>query len=226
MYAREQKTLLRHYLEQGLPKAAIAERLGISRRTVYHWIATGQLDRKLDDEAVRYGPRQQVACKLDDYRALIAERLGAYPRLSATRLFDEIQAAGYTGGYTQLKVHVRSVRPRPPADPVVRFETPPGLQAQVDFAQFTLPWGVRYALVVVLGYSRLLWVKFYPRQTLAVLMAGLQEAFAAFGDVPRELLFDQMKAVIVEDQRESGGQLLENAQFQRFSAHWGFRIGA
>jgi len=109
---------------------------------------------------------------------------------------------------------------------VVRFETPAGLQAQVDFAQFTLPWGVRYALVVVLGYSRLPWVKSYPRQTLAVLMAGLQEAFAAFGGVPKELLFDQMKAVIVEDQRESGGQLLENAQFQRFAAHWGFRIRA
>jgi transposase len=226
MYAREQKMLLRHYLEQGLAKAAIADRLGVSRRTLYHWIATGQLDRKLDDEAVRYGPRERVACKLDDYRGLIAERLAAYPQLSATRLFDEIRAAGYTGGYTQLKAHVRSVRPRPPADPVVRFETPAGLQAQVDFAQFTLPWGVRYALVVVLGYSRLLWVKFYPRQTLAVLVAGLQEAFAAFGGVPQELLFDQMKAVIVEDQRESGGQLLENAQFQRFAAHWGFRIRA
>lgn len=218
--------LLRHYLEQGLAKAVIAERLGISRRTLYHWIATGQLDRDLDDAVVRYGPRERVACKLDDYRSLIAERLAAYPRLSATRLFDEIRAAGYTGGYTRLKEHVRAVRPRPPADPVVRFETPPGLQAQVDFAEFKLPWGVRYALVVVLGYSRLLWIKFYPRQTLAVLMAGLQEAFAAFGGVPQELLFDQMKAVIVDDQRESGGQLLENAQFQRFAAHWGFRIRA
>jgi len=218
--------LLRHYLEQGLSKAEIARRLGVSRRTLHHWIATDQLDRDLDDAAVRYGPRQPVACKLDDYRGLIAERLAVYPRLSATRLFDEIRAAGYSGGYTQLKEHVRVVRPQPPADPIKRFETPPGLQAQVDFAEFKLPWGVRYALVVVLGYSRLLWLKFYPRQTLAVLMAGLQEAFAAFGGVPQELLFDQMKAVIVEDQRESGGQLLENAQFQRFAAHWGFRIRA
>jgi len=218
--------LLRHYVEQGLSKAEIARRLGVSRRTLHHWIATGQLDREQDEKAVRYGPRPQVVCKLDDYRTLIGERLAAYPQLSATRLFDEICAAGYTGGYTQLKEHVRTVRPRPTADPVVRYETKPGLQAQVDFAEFKLPWGKRFALVVVLGYSRLLWMKFYPRQTMAVLMAGLAEAFAAFGGVPLELLFDQMKAVIVDDQRESGGSLLENAQFQRYAAHYGFRIRA
>ena len=64
-----------------------------------------------------------------------------------------------------MKEYVRQVRPTPPADPVVRFETPPGLQAQVDFAEFRLPWGKRYALLVVLGYSRLLWLQFYSRQT-------------------------------------------------------------
>ena len=60
-----------------------------------------------------------------------------YPNL--VRLFAEIKAAGYAGGYTQLKEFVRAVRPRPPADPVVRFETEPGHQAQVDFAEFRLP---------------------------------------------------------------------------------------
>jgi transposase len=118
------------------------------------------------------------------------------------------------------------VRPAAPADPVVRFETPPGQQAQVDFAEFRLPWGKRYALVVVLGYSRLLWLQFYARQTLAVLMRGLEDAFAFFGGVPSELLFDQMKAVIIEDQREIGGRVLENPEFARFAAHWDFRIRA
>jgi transposase len=71
-----------------------------------------------------------------------------------------------------------------------------------------------------------LWVQFYPRQTLAVLMRGLEEAFGAFGGVPAELLFDQMKAVIIEDRREVGGKLLENIEFVRFAAHWDFRIRA
>jgi transposase len=226
MYGRERRVLLRHYLEQGLSKSEVARTLGVSRRTLYHWIHGGQLDRDLDNEAVRYGPRPPVPRKIDRYREMILARLAEYPRLSATRLFDEVRATGYPGGYSQVKEYVREVRPGPPADPVVRFETPPGLQAQVDFAEFRLPWGKRYALLVVLGYSRLLWLQFYPRQTLTVLMCGLEEAFMAFGGVPAELLFDQMKAVIIEDQREVGGKLLENIEFVRFAAHWGFRIRA
>jgi transposase len=226
MYAREQRVLLRHYLEQGLSKAGIARSLQVSRRTVYHWINSGQLNRELDSGPARYAPRPAVARKIDRYREMIQARLAEYPKLSATRLYEEIRVSGYAGGYTQVKEYVREVRPGPAPDPVVRFETPPGLQAQVDFAEFRLPWGKRFALLVVLGYSRLLWVQFYPRQTLAVLMRGLEEAFTAFDGVPAELLFDQMKAVIIEDHREIGGRLLENAEFVRFAAHWGFRIRA
>ena len=226
MYAREHRVLLRHYLEQGLTKAEIARALGVSRRTLYYWIDSGQLDRGLDEGPVHYTPRPPVPCKIDRYREIIQARLGEYPRLSATRLFDEIRAAGYVGGYTQVKEYVREVRPMQPPDPVVRFETPPGLQAQVDFAEFRLPWGKRFALLVVLGYSRLMWLRFYTRQTMAVLMRGLEEAFAAFGGVPAELLFDQLKAVIIDDQRANGGRLLENGEFLRFAAHWGFRIRA
>jgi transposase len=118
------------------------------------------------------------------------------------------------------------MRPTPAADPVVRFETPPGHQGQVDFAEFRLPCGKRYALVVVLAYSRLLWLQFYARQTMLVLMRGLEDAFDYFGGVPAELLFDQLKAVIVDDEREIGGRLLENAEFMRFAAHWDFRVRA
>jgi len=226
MYSRERRVLLRHYLEQGLSKSAIARMLGIGRRTLYHWISTDQLDRDVDNAPVRYKPRPPVDRKIDRYRGIIETRLAQYPELSATRLFDEIRAAGYDGGYTQVKEYVRQARPAPPTDPVVRFETPPGLQAQVDFAEFRLPWGKRFALLVVLGYSRLIWVRFYPRQTMTVLIRGLEDAFASFGGVPAELLFDQLKAVIIEDQRQFGGKIFENLEFLRFAAHWGFRIRA
>ena len=137
MYGMEQKMLLRHYLEQGLSKSAIARRLGVSRRTLHHWIGTGQLDRDLDRGEVCYGPRPPVVSKLDPYRELVTTRLASYPKLTATRLFEEIKAAGYTGGYSLLKAFVRQVRPTAPVEPVVRFETAPGLQAQVDFAHFS-----------------------------------------------------------------------------------------
>lgn len=223
MIGRETRVLLRHYLEQGRSKEALARELGISRRTIYHWIQTGQLDRDLDDEAVHYRARPPVPTKLDPFKPLIAERLAEFPDLTAVRLFEEARASGYEGGYTQLKLYVREVRPRPPADPVVRFETPPGQQAQVDFAHFRFPWGRRYALLVVLGYSRLLWLHFYPRQDMRTLMRGLEAAFGFFGGVPREILFDQMRAVVTRDLRSESGPLVRNAEFLRFAAHWDFR---
>lgn len=226
MYGREQRVLLRHYLEQGLPKAEIARQLGVSLRTLYYWIDSGELDRGQDHAPVRYSPRPQVSHKIDRFGGIITARLAEYPRLSATRLFEEIRAAGYEGGYTQVKEFVRKARPGSVPEPVVRFETPAGRQAQVDFADFRLPWGRRYALLVVLSYSRRLWLQFYPRQSMEVLMRGLEQAFAFFGGVPVELLFDQMKAVVVEDQRPNGGKVLENAEFARFAGHWGFRIRA
>jgi transposase len=150
----------------------------------------------------------------------------SYPDLTAVRLFDEVKAAGYTGGLTQLKLYVRRSGRSPSPEPLVRFETEPGHQAQVDFAEFTFPWGKRYALLVVLGYSRLLWLKFYPKQDMRTLFSGLEEAFAFFGGVPREILFDQMASVITRDLRDQGGRLVENAEFLRFAAHWGFRVRA
>ena len=223
MHRRETRVLLRHYLEQGVRKTERAKRFGISRRTVYHWIETGQLDRDLDGQAARYRARPPVATRLDAYKGIIQARLEAFPLLSAQRLFEEVRAAGYPGGYTQLKEYVRQVRPAAPVDPVVRFETPPGYQGQVDFGTFQLPWGRRYALLVVLGYSRLLWMRFYARQTLMTLIRGLESAFEFFGGVPQELLFDQMRSVVLSDERLGGSGLIMNAEFVRFAAHWGFR---
>ncbi len=222
MFGRETRMVLRYYLEHGATKSALARQLGVSRDTIHRWIRDGDLDRDLDDLPVRYGPRPAVPTKLDAYKPIIEARLAAYPELSAVRLLDEIRAAGYSGGYTQLKAFVHRVRPTPAPELVIRFETPPGRQAQVDFARFRFAWGVRYALLVVLGYSRLLWCRFYPRQDMATLIDGLEEAFLSFGGVPYELLFDQMKAVITRDLRLEGGALVRNAEFLRFAHHWGF----
>jgi transposase len=221
MFGRETRMLLRHYLEQGSSKSALARQLGVSRDTIHRWIRDGELDRDLDSESVPYGPRRPVPTKLDDYKPIIEARLAAYPELSAVRLLDEIRAAGYMGGYSQLTAFVQRVRPSAPPEPVIRFETPAGRQAQVDFARFRFPWGIRYALLVVLGYSRLVWCRFYPRQDMAALIDGIEDACVAFGGVPQELLFDQMKAVITRDLRLESGALVRNAEFLRF-AQWSF----
>ena len=222
MHGWETRMLLKHCLERGVSKAELSRRFGVSRRTIHAWIEAGELDRDLAAGETRYSPRPRRRHKLDAYKGIIDERLAEYPRLTAQRLFDEVRAAGYEGGYSRVRDYVHEVRPREAAEPAVRFETPPGRQGQVDFGTFTLPWGRRHALLVVLGHSRLLWLRFYPRQTMAVLTEGLESAFARFGGVPRELLFDQMRAVVLSDDRTGGGELVLNAEFLRFATHWGF----
>jgi len=223
MYSREKKVLLREYLEQGWSKSELARKFGISRRTIYNWVTSGQLNKDLDEIRVRYGPRPQVKRKIDPFKGIIHSRLEEYPKLSSVRLLDEIRAAGYQGGYTQLVDYVREVRPKTEPEPIVRFETPAGHQAQVDFAHFRLPWGVRWALVVVLSYSRLLWLRYFRRQDMRTLIEGLEQAFRYFGGVPTEALFDQMRSVVVADHRVEKGPLVENMEFLRFAHHWGFR---
>ena len=193
--------LLKHYLDRGVSKAELSRRFGVNRRTIHNWVDTGQLDRDLAAGARGYSPRPPVAHKLAPYKAIIDARLEAFPKLSAKRLFDEVRAAGYPGCYSRVNDYVRATRPREPVETLVRFETPAGRQGQVDFGTFTLPWGRRHALVIVLGYSRLLWLHFYTRQTMPVLMEGLESAFDRFGGVPEELLFDQMRAVVLSDDR-------------------------
>ena len=214
--------LLKHYLDRGVSKAELSRRFGVNRRTIHNWVDTGQLDRDLAAGARGYSPRPPVAHKLTPYKAIIDARLEAFPKLSAKRLFDEVRAAGYPGCYSRVNDYVRATRPREPVESLVRFETPAGHQGQVDFGTFTLPWGRRHALVIVLGYSRLLWLQFYTRQTMPVLMEGLESAFDRFGGVPEELLFDQMCAVLLSDDRGAGGGLVLNEEFLRFAAHWGF----
>ena len=222
MHGWETRMLLKYDLERGVSKAELSRRFGVSRRTIHEWVETGQLDRDLSSGGSRYAPRPPAPHKLDPYTGIIDARLEEYPGLSAQRLFDEVRAAGYPGGYSRVRDEVRAGRPREPTESVVRFETPAGRQGQVDFATFTLPWGRRHALVLLLSHSRLLWLCFYRRQTMAVLTDGLERAFARFGGVPKELLFDQMRAVVLSDQRVGGGELVLNAEFLRFAAHWGF----
>ena len=169
MHGWETRMLLKYDLERGVSKAELSRRFGVSRRTIHEWVETGQLDRDLSSGGSRYAPRPPAPHKLDPYTGIIDARLEEYPGLSAQRLFDKVRAAGYPGGYSRVRDYVRAGRPREPTESVVRFEMPAGRQGQVDFATFTLPWGRRHALVVLLSHSRLLWLCFYRRQTMAVL---------------------------------------------------------
>lgn len=172
---------------------AIARQLDCSRNTVRRYLR--------DAAARRYGPRQARACKLDEYKSYLRERVEqARPRwIPATVLLREIRERGYCGGISQLKVWLATLKKSEP-EPLVRFETPPGKQMQADFTWVRRGRDPLLAFVATLGYSRATFVKFVPSkgEDVATLCASLHEAFDYFGGVPEHVLFDNTKAVVIE----------------------------
>jgi transposase len=149
---------------QGLKVSAIARQLGIDRKTVAKYIARGL-------EPPAYGPRPPRARVTDPFVPYLRERLTAYPGLTAVRLWRELKERGFTGAYTAVKRAVATIRPAAPLLMEVRFETPPGEQAQVDLARFEVEFtdepGVKrivWLFSLVLGHSRLIWARFVLHQ--------------------------------------------------------------
>jgi transposase len=205
---------------QGLSVSAIARRVGIDRKTARKYIERGL-------EPPSYGPRQPRARQLEPFEAYLRQRVAAYPGLTASRLMREIREHGYVGGYSAVTDFLREVRPSPVPPFEVRFETPPGEQAQVDFAQFQViftdePSAPRivWLFSLVLGYSRLIWARFVAHQDLQTVLRCHMAAFAALGGVPREILYDRMKtAVIGEDDQ---AHIVYNRALIDFAGHYGF----
>jgi len=133
---------------QGLTVSAIARELGVDRKTVRRCIARGL-------EPPVYGPRKPRKRLIDPFVCYLRERVTAYPGLTGRRLWRELGERGYQGGYTAVTDVLRDIRPAPLPTFEVRFETPPGDQAQVDFAQFQVvftdePTETRIGLAVLL----------------------------------------------------------------------------
>ncbi|MYI68126.1 MAG: hypothetical protein F4103_05020 [Boseongicola sp. SB0673_bin_14] len=103
MHGWETRMLLKHCLDQGMSKAELSRRFGVSRRTIHHWVATGQLDHDLAAGATRPALRRRRSHKLEPYKPMNDARLEAFPKLSAQRLFDEVRSVGYPGGHGRVR---------------------------------------------------------------------------------------------------------------------------
>jgi len=187
---------------------AVGECARRARRAGLIW----PLPQELSDAALElrlYGPRPRRQKGTDPFLPYLCERLTAFPGLTAVRLWRELRERAYAGGYTAVKRAVRNIRPDPVAPFEVRFETPPGEQAQVDLARFEVEFtdepGVTrivWLFFMVLGYSRLIWARFVVHQDLQSVLRCHIAALEAIGGAPREILYDSMKtAVIGEDLR-------------------------
>lgn len=219
MVRLEEIVLIHDLKRQGLSVSAIARQLGLDRKTVRR-----HLERGL--EAPAYGPRAPQPPLIEPFWDYLAARVAAYPELSGKRLLREIREMGYAGGYTRLTDFLREVRP--PRRPVFerRFETPPGRQGQVDFAEFKVefadaPGVVRkvWLFSMVLGHSRWLWGRFCASQDLQTVLRCHIEAFAAMAGAPGELLYDRMKTAVIGEDAE--GLVTYNVSLVALLSHYG-----
>ena len=179
-------------------------------------------------QAVTHGletrkPAPKRVEKLDAFKDYIADRMAAAApdRIPATVLLREIQPRGYTGGISQLKIFVRGLVPVAAAEPVVRFETEPGQQMQADWATVGRGSEKLKVFIATLGWSRMAYVEFCDDERVETLIACHERAFLAFGGVPHEVLYDNMKTVVLERNTYGRGAHRFHPGFLDFIKHAG-----
>ena len=203
---------------QGKTIRGIASELGVSRNTVRKYLRACELPKPK--------ARPNRGSKLDPHKDYVHQRIGEGVA-NCVVLLRELEKRGYDGGYSVLKQYVHPLRTLTQPKATMRFETAPGQQAQVDFGRvgYVTPEGAKrylWVFVMVLGWSRMLYVEFVPRADLASFIRCHINAFRALGGVPQSCLYDNCKVVITN--RDERGEPVFNSQFLDFSLRVGFDI--
>ena len=192
--AEVEAAILRLYHAEKWRIGTIAAQLGVHHTTVRRVLAQAQIP------AGRQSVRPSIA---DPYVAFIVETLEQYPRLRASRLYEMVRQRGYPGRPDHFRSIVARFRPRPPAEAYLRLRTLPGEQAQVDWGHFgklTIGRAARplLAFVLVLSWSRQIFLRFYPGAAMPYFLRGHVDAFSFLESVPRVLLYDNLKSAVLE----------------------------
>lgn len=196
MISPEQQARIRRlFFAEHWKVGTIATQLGLHHDSVRHAVALERVSGA--------GVKCVRPTLLDPYKDFLKATLVQHPRLTATRLFHMVKARGYPGSAIQVRRWVRTVRPGPSAEAFLRRTTLPGEEAQVDWGHFgkVAVGGTKRTLccfVLVLGHSRALYARFFLDMTLESFLRGHVLAFEALGGVPRALLYDNLKSVVLE----------------------------
>ena len=202
--------------DQHLKCSQIAAELTLDERTVAKWIEEDQ-----------YRQRKPVQCnsKLDPFKGDIARMLETHP-YTAAQLLQRIREDGFDGGYTIVKEYVRKIRPKPKKAYLV-LSFAPGQCAQVDWGSYG---SVRVGdttrrlsfFVMVLCYSRMMYVEFTVSQTMEHFLSCHQNAFSYFGAVAERMMVDNLKSAVLK--RTLGNDPVLNPKYLDFANHYGFTI--
>jgi transposase len=211
------KEIRRQHREEGRSISAIARDMQLDRKTVR---------RCLREEAWRpYRRRAKTDRLLDAHAGWLTQRAPAV-RYSARILYQELRAQrGYAGSYETVKRFVAPLRELASSDTLTqtRFETAPGQQSQIDWGQMRVPFRhgpVRlHVFVLTLGYSRRGFYWAYPNERLSQFLEAHERAFAHFGGLTAEHLYDRPRTVCYAN---GHGRIVWNPTFKAFADHWGF----
>jgi transposase len=198
----------------------IARELSLARNTVSRVLAQVGAQRAGTAATCRRRPSQ-----LDPYQPVILELLSRYPDLTGVRLLEELRQRGFSGSYTTVRQRLRDLRPRSAVQPVIRFETAPGVQAQMDYSVYEIDFsheGRRRVNLFsyILGYSRRQYLRFVEAQDLATTLREHVRAFEHLGGVAATCLYDNMKVVVSGYEDDVP---VYNPRFLAFATHYGFR---
>lgn len=216
MIAKETEgAILRLYHAEKWRVGTIASELHV------HYTTVQRVLRQSGVELKAIAPRASVS---DPFVPFIVEQLTKYPRLCASRLFEMVKERGYTGGPDHFRRVVSRHRPKKSAEAFQRLKTLPGEQAQVDWAHFgKLRVGRAerplWAFVMVLSFSRHMFLRFFPGCSMPYFLRGHVEAFAYFCGVARVVLYDNLKSAVLERQGDAirfNPTLLELAGHYRY----------
>jgi len=199
---------VRHLYEvEHLSIRQIAKKLRMARKTVGRVIRNERVMRSFPDSILR------------SYEGLIDQWYQQYPFLKASQVYDRLRHYDFKGSYTTVSVWTRKYRQKK-RRAYHELTFLPGEEAQVDWMEERFPWGATYGFVMILAYSRYLFVRFYPRQSLEFFLQGHIEAYREMAGVAHRHRYDNLKSVVVERSPE----LKFNAQFLDFARHYGFSI--
>lgn len=219
MLSLEEWKMIRELKKSGLNITEISKRLGVDRKTVR---------LKLQQNSPPKYERKKSKSILDEYSNYIDQRLELY-NLTSQKIFEEIVDQGFKGQYGIVNQYVQKTKAQYKTSAVQRFETIPGEQAQVDwgyFGEFYDNEQRRFirlcCFVMILGFSRTRFIHFFDGDKTYHFLKGHNLAFEYFNGYPREILYDNLKSVVIKrafKQKDSEF----NKEFIAYSGYYGFK---
>ena len=210
---QQEADILRYAHAEKWRVGTIANQLGVHHSTV---------SRVLEHNGIPRAERVTGPSIIDPHIPLIVETLEQFPKLPASRLYAMVCERGFEGCESHFRSRVAELRPKPTPEAYLRLKTLPGEQAQVDWGHFgkiTIGRAEHslIAFVMVLSWSRQIYLRFFLNAQMSNFLRGHQGAFSAWGGIPRVLLYDNLKSAVLE---RRGDVIRFHPTLLEFSAHY------